>query len=319
VLIWFMLMFTAFNALSAFAPNFHTMLLFRFLAGLPHGAFFGVGAVVATRLADKGKEAAALASMFSGLTIANVLGVPAGTWLGHNMSWRFVFLIVAVIGLATMIMLHKLIPYFEATPGAGLRQDLKIFRKTSLWLALGITSIGTGGFFAWLSYIAPLLTDVTHFHANTIPLIMTAVGVGMTFGVNLGGKLADRVPPLAAVIILLITMVGLLCLNALLASSQPAMMVLAFAVGANALALGPPIQILLIEHSREAEMLGSSLGQSGFNIGNALGAFLGGIPLTLGYSYASPQWMAAGLALSGVVLALAMRAHGRRAAVAVPA
>jgi len=115
VLIWFMLMFTAFNALSAFAPNFHTMLLFRFLAGLPHGAFFGVGAVVATRLADKGKEAAALASMFSGLTIANVLGVPAGTWLGHNMSWRFVFLIVAVIGLATMIMLHKQIPYFEAT------------------------------------------------------------------------------------------------------------------------------------------------------------------------------------------------------------
>jgi MFS transporter, DHA1 family, arabinose polymer utilization protein len=319
VLIWFMLMFTAFNALSAFAPNFHTMLLFRFLAGLPHGAFFGVGAVVATRLADKGKEAAALASMFSGLTIANVLGVPAGTWLGHNMSWRFVFLIVAVIGLATMIMLHKLIPYFEAAPGAGLRQDLKIFRKPNLWLALGITSIGTGGFFAWLSYIAPLLTDVTHFHANTIPLIMTAVGVGMTVGVNVGGKLADRVPPLTAIIILLITMVALLCMNALLASSQPAMMVLAFAVGANALALGPPIQMLLIEHSREAEMLGSSLGQSGFNIGNALGAFLGGIPLTLGYSYASPQWVAAGLALSGVVLALAMRAHGRRAAVAVPA
>jgi len=284
----------------------------RFLAGLPHGAFFGVGAVVATRLADKGKEAAALASMFSGLTLANVVGVPAGTWLGHNMSWRYVFLIVACIGLATAIMLHKVIPYFAPTPGAGLRQDLKIFRKPSLWLALGITSIGTGGFFAWLSYIAPLLTDVTHFHANTIPLIMTAVGVGMTVGVHVGGKLADRVAPLSAIIILLMTMVVLLCLNALLVGSQPAMMVLAFAVGANALALGPPIQILLIENSREAEMLGSSLGQSGFNIGNALGAFLGGIPLIMGYSYASPLWVAAGLALCGVVLALAMRAHGRR-------
>jgi DHA1 family arabinose polymer transporter-like MFS transporter len=313
VLIWFMLIFAAFNALSAFAPNFHTMLVFRFLAGLPHGAFFGVGAVVATRLADEGKQAAALASMFTGLTLANVLGVPAGTWLGHNMSWRYVFLIVACIGLATAFMLHKLVPYFEAVRGPGLRQDLKIFRKPKLWLALGVTSIGTGGFFAWFSYIAPLLTDVTHFSANAIPLIMTAAGVGMTVGVHLGGRLADRTDPLTAVITLLMTMAVLLGLNGVLAASQPAMMVLAFAIGANAMALGPPIQILLIENSREAEMLGSSLGQSGFNIGNALGAFLGGIPLLMGYSYVSPQWVAAGLALSGVALALAMRAHGRRA------
>jgi DHA1 family arabinose polymer transporter-like MFS transporter len=312
VLIWFMLMFTVFNGLSALAPNFASLLLLRFLAGLPHGAFFGVGAVVATRLADKGKEAAALASMFSGLTIANVIGVPAGTWLGHHMSWRIVFLIVATIGLATMLMLKKVVPDVAGTPGAGLRQDLKIFRRASLWLALGITSIGTGGFFAWLSYIAPLLTDVTHFHADMIPLIMTVVGVGMTVGVNVGGKLADRVPPLRAILMLLMSMVCLLCLNAVLASSQAAMMTLAFLIGANALALGPPIQMLLIENSREAEMLGSSLGQSGFNIGNALGAFLGGIPLTLGYSYASPLWVAAGLALSGVLLAMAMLAHGRR-------
>jgi DHA1 family arabinose polymer transporter-like MFS transporter len=312
VLILFMLIFTIFNALSAFAPNFETMLLFRFLAGLPHGAFFGVGAVVATRLADKGKVAAALASMFTGLTLANVLGVPLGTWLGHNMSWRFVFLIVAAIGLATAIMIKKFIPYFEAKPGAGLAQDLKIFRKPNLWLALGITSIGTGGFFAWLSYIAPLLTEVTDFHPDAIPLIMTVVGVGMTVGVHLGGKLADSMAPLRAIIVLLISMVALLCLNALLAESRPAMVILAFVIGANALALGPPIQMLLIEHSREAEMLGSSLGQSGFNIGNATGAFLGGIPLTLGYSFASPQWVAAGLALCGVFLALAMFLHGRR-------
>lgn len=318
VLIWFMLMFMVFNALSACAPNFHTMLLFRFLAGLPHGAFFGVGAVVATRLADKGKEAAALASMFSGLTLANVFGVPVGTWLGHNMSWRIVFLIVAAIGLATMLMLHKLVPYFEGTKGAGLAQDLKIFRNPKLWLALGITSIGTGGLFAWLSYIAPLLTEVTHFHPDAIPLVMTVVGIGMTVGVHVGGRLADRVAPLRAILLLLISMAALLGLNAVLAWSQPAMVVLAFLVGANALALGPPIQMLLIEHSREAEMLGSSLGQSGFNIGNATGAFLGGIPLTLGYSFVSPQWVAAGLALCGVLLATWMLMHGRQGAVLVP-
>jgi DHA1 family arabinose polymer transporter-like MFS transporter len=150
-----------------------------------------------------------------------------------------------------------------------------------------------------------------------IPLIMTVVGVGMTAGVQFGGKLADRVHPLRAIQILLASMIVLLLLNAVLASSQAAMVVLAFLVGANALALGPSIQMLLIEHSREAEMLGSSLGQSGFNIGNALGAFLGGIPLTLGYSYASPQWVAAGLACSGLVLAFAMQAHGRRGVAAL--
>jgi DHA1 family arabinose polymer transporter-like MFS transporter len=204
------------------------------------------------------------------------------------------------------------VPFFEARPSGGFMKDLKIFRSPGLWMALAITSIGTGGFFAWLSYIAPLFTEVTQFHADMIPLIMTVVGVGMTVGVQFGGKLADRVHPLRAILILLASMIVLLVLNALLASSKPAMVVLAFLVGANALALGPSIQMLLIEHSREAEMLGSSLGQSGFNIGNALGAFLGGIPLTLGYSYASPQWVAAGLACSGLVLACAMQAHGRR-------
>jgi len=311
VLIWFMLMFAVFNALSALAPNFGLMLVSRFLAGLPHGAFFGVGAVVARRLADEGKAAAAMATMFTGLTLANVLGVPLGTWLGHNMSWRLVFLIVAGIGLLTAVSLKQLVPHFDARPSGGFMKDLKIFRSPGLWMALAITSIGTGGFFAWFSYIAPLLTDLSRFAPGQIPMIMTVVGIGMTVGVTAGGRLADRVAPLRAVLILLATMTLLLLLNGLLATSQPAMLALAFLTGANALALGPPIQMLLIDHSREAEMLGSSLGQSGFNIGNATGAFLGGIPLTLGYSYAAPQWVAAGLAATGVLLSLAMLAMRR--------
>jgi DHA1 family arabinose polymer transporter-like MFS transporter len=306
VLIWLMLMFAAFNALSAFAPNFHLLLASRFMAGLPHGAFFGVGAVVASRLAHEGKAGAAVATMFAGLTLANVLGVPVGTWLGHNYSWRAVFLIVASIGLLTAFSLWKLVPYFEARTRGSFRHDLRIFRRPSLWLALAITSIGTGGFFAWFSYIAPLLTEVTGFAPSAIPLIMTVVGVGMTFGVLVGGKLADKVAPIRAVVILLISMVVLLLLNGVLAGSQPAMVALAFATGANALALGPSIQMLLMENSKEAEMLGSSLGQSGFNVGNAIGAFLGGLPLTMGYSYVAPQWVGAGLAACGVVLALIM-------------
>ena len=313
VLIWLMLLFATFNALSAFAPNFDWMMLSRFMAGLPHGAFFGVGAVVASRLADEGKTAAAVATMLAGLTLANVFGVPFGTWLGHNVSWRVVFLIVAGIGLLTAFSLKKLVPWFPPNPGGSLHQDLRIFRNSSLWLALAITAIGTGGFFAWFSYITPLLTEVSRFQAGTIPLIMTVVGVGMTTGVLFGGKLADKVAPLPAILILLTTMAALLFLNGVMTTSQPAMLVLAFATGANALALGPPIQMLLIEHSKEAEMLGSSLGQSGFNIGNAAGAFLGGIPLTLGYSYISAQWVASGLALLGVALALLMRALTGRA------
>jgi DHA1 family arabinose polymer transporter-like MFS transporter len=306
VLIWLMLIFAAFNALSAFAPNFHLLLASRFMAGLPHGAFFGVGAVVASRLAQEGKAGAAVATMFAGLTLANVLGVPVGTWLGHNYSWRAVFLIVASIGLLTALSLWKLVPYFAPRMRGSFRHDLRIFRRPALWLALAITSIGTGGFFAWFSYIAPLLTEVTGFSASAIPLIMTVVGVGMTFGVLVGGKLADKVAPIRAVVILLTSMVVLLFLNGVLAGSQPAMVALAFATGANALALGPSIQMLLMENSKEAEMLGSSLGQSGFNIGNAIGAFLGGIPLTMGYSYVAPQWVGAGLAACGVVLALIM-------------
>jgi DHA1 family arabinose polymer transporter-like MFS transporter len=320
VLIWLMMAFAAFNALSAFAPGFYPLMLCRFLAGLPHGAFFGVGAVVASRLANEGKTAAAVATMFAGLTLANVFAVPFGTWLGHNISWRVVFIIVAGIGLLTAASLKKLVPYFQPRLRGSFRQDLRIFRRPSLWLAIAITSIGTGGFFAWFSYVTPLLTEVTGFAPDTIPIIMTVVGVGMTTGVLLGGRLADKVAPLRAILILLVTMAILLFLNGVMADSQPAMLVLAFATGANALALGPPIQMMLIDNSKEAEMLGSSLGQSGFNIGNAMGAFLGGIPLTLGYSYLAPQWVGTGLALCGVVLTVLMLAQrGKPGAVAATA
>jgi len=311
VLIWFMLMFAVFNAMSAFAPNFETMMASRFLAGLPHGAFFGVGAVVASRLAEPGKAAAAMAMMFTGLTLANVLGVPLGTWIGHAFDWRMVFLIVAIIGLLTMWSLHQWVPPIEPAKRTGLMQDLRIFRHLDLWLALGIVSIGTGGFFAWFSYIAPLLTDVTGFSTSALPLIMTAVGVGMTVGVQFGGYLADKFHPLPALLILMISMTVVLLCNGLLAESKIAMVVLAFLTGANALAIGPPIQVLLIEHSREAEMLGSSLGQAGFNVGNAMGALLGGIPLTLGFAYTAPQWVAATMALCGVALTALMLTRRR--------
>jgi DHA1 family arabinose polymer transporter-like MFS transporter len=313
ILIGLMVMFAVFNALSAFSQNYGMLLISRFLAGLPHGAFFGVGAVVASRLADKGQRAIAVAIMFSGLTISNIIGVPIGTYVGHNFSWRYTFLIVAGIGLLTVVSLKKWMPTLEPNRTAGFLKDLRIFRHIDLWLAVAITSIGTGGLFAWFSYIAPLLTDVSMFSAGAIPLIMTLAGVGMTVGNLVGGKLADKMPPIKAIIVLMLSMAILVCLNAIFASSRPAILVLTFLTGANAMALGAPIQMLLIEHSKGAEMLGASLGQASFNIGNAAGAFFGGIPLTLGYGYASPQWVAAALAVTGALIASIMLMKIKRA------
>ncbi|MEN3291050.1 MAG: transporter, family, arabinose polymer utilization protein [Burkholderiales bacterium] len=306
ILIGLMILFTVFNAFSAFAPNYSVLLVSRFLAGLPHGAFFGVGAVVASRLADKGKKATAVATMFAGLTIANIIGVPIGTYVGHNFSWRYTFIIVAAIGVLAAVSLKQWIPYLEPNRSGGFIADLHIFRRIDLWLAVAITSIGTGGLFAWFSYIAPLLTDVSLFSPGSIPLIMTLAGVGMTVGNLVGGRLADKIAPIKAIIILMTSMAVLVSLNAAFAGYRPAILILTFLTGANAMAMGAPIQILLIQHSKGSEMLGASLGQASFNIGNAIGAFLGGIPLTLGYGYTSPQWIAAALAVTGAFLSTIM-------------
>jgi DHA1 family arabinose polymer transporter-like MFS transporter len=306
ILIGLMILFTVFNAFSAFAPNYGVLLVSRFLAGLPHGAFLGVGAVVASRLADKGKKATAVATMFAGLTIANIIGVPIGTYVGHNFSWRFTFIIVAAIGVLAAVSLKQWIPYLESNRSGGFIADLHIFQRIDLWLAVAITSIGTGGLFAWFSYIAPLLTDVSLFSPGSIPLIMTLAGVGMTVGNLVGGRLADKIAPIKAIIILMTSMAVLVSLNAAFAGYRPAILILTFLTGANAMAMGAPIQILLIQHSKGSEMLGASLGQASFNIGNAIGAFLGGIPLTLGYGYTSPQWIAAALAVTGAFLSTIM-------------
>lgn len=319
ILIGLMFLFTLFNALSAFSPDYEMLLGARFLAGLPHGAFFGVGAVVASRLAGRGKVATAVSIMFSGLTIANIVGVPIGTYVGHNFSWRITFLIIACIGLLTVFGLHKWIPFMEAHPGGGFRKGMHIFRRVDLWLAVAITSIGTGGLFAWFSYITPLLTSISAFSPRSIPLIMTLAGIGMTVGNLVGGRLTDRTAPVRALIFLMTSMTMLVILNGLLATYQPAILVLTFLTGANAMAMGAPIQILLIQQSKGAEMLGASLGQAGFNNGNALGAFWGGIPLTLGYDYTSPQWVAAALAFSGAMLSTALLMKNQRSTLKVEA
>ncbi len=156
------LMLTVFNALSIIAPTYNFLFASRFLSGLPHGAFFGVGAVVASRLADKGKEAQAIAIMFSGLTLANLIGVPIGTYIGHHFIWRYTFILIAIVGLLTFLFISLWMPNLEKNNNVNMKTQLKFFQQIDAWLIIGITSIGFGGLFAWISYIAPLLINVSN-------------------------------------------------------------------------------------------------------------------------------------------------------------
>ena len=298
-----MVLFAVGNALSSFAPNYELMLLTRFISGLPHGAFFGVGAVVAGRLAEPGKEAQAVSTMFAGLTIANIFGVPLGTFIGHNYSWRITFVIVAVVGLLAVWSIKRWLPSMPAAKEANLANELKVFTRLDLWLILGITMIGTGGFFAWFSYIAPLLINVTGFSSNDVTWNLIIAGFGMLVGNTIGGRLADRFSPIKATCWLLLTMVAALLAVSFAAEYKVASVIMTFVTGAIAFAMIAPIQMIMINAAKGAEMLASAVSQGAFNISNALGAYLGGLPLAAGYGYTSPQWVGAALALAGFFIA----------------
>ena len=299
ILLGLMFLFTLFNTLSAFAPNNQVLFITRLLSGLPHGAFFGVGSVVASRLAEKGKQASAIATMFSGLTIANLVTVPLGTYIGHEYSWRFAFGGVGVIGLITMAAVYFILPALPVKRTGNIQTELKVFRKPEPWLIFMITAIGTGGLFCWISYVAPLMTEVARFSASSVPYIMIVAGLGMVVGNFIGGKLADSLKPAVATIVLLGAMAVTLVLIYFFSSSQVASVILTFIAGSCSLALAAPIQLLMIESAKGAEMLGASITQAAFNLGNALGAFLGGLPIAAGFGYTSPSIVGVVMAIGG--------------------
>lgn len=306
ILLGLMALFTFCNALSSFAPNYEAMMITRLLSGLPHGAFFGVGAVVASRLAGKGKEAQAISMMFAGLTVANIIGVPLGTYIGHTMSWRITFLIIAAVGLITMASIQKFLPAMPVVGESNLRKDLKLFTHVEPWMILGITAIGTGGLFAWFSYIAPLLTEVAHFSNNQLTWILVLAGVGMAVGNLVSGRVADLISPIKATALFLLLMAASLVIVYFVAPFQVPLLIMTFITGAISFSLGAPIQILMIRASNGSDMLASSVSQAGFNIGNALGAYLGGLPIAAGMGYASPQWVGALMAITGFFMAVIM-------------
>lgn len=302
VAIILMLLFFLFHGAFSLMPNYTSMKWMRFLAGLPHGAFFGVGSVVAAKMAPKGKEAQYISIMFAGLTLANLVGVPIGTFIGHTYSWRLAYGMIAVLGLFTASFIFLWLPRFEADKEARVMEQLSYFKSSEAWYLIAIVSIGTGGLFAWMSYIAPMVINVSHVPIGKVPFIMTLVGLGMFIGNLVGGKLADTVSPTRALMVCLgavvVCMVGYSFISHITWAAYP----MSFITGLITFTIGAPIQILLIRTANGADTLAASVGQASFNIGNTLGAFLGGIPITLGYAYDKPVLVGAGLAFLGLII-----------------
>ncbi|WP_457084596.1 MFS transporter [Hymenobacter sp. HD11105] len=298
-LLLLMLLFTVCNSLSAFAPNNPLLCLTRLLSGLPHGALFGVGSVVASRLAPEGKQAQSIAVLFAGLTIANLLTVPLGTFIGQDYSWRYALAGTGGTGLLTLLALYFVLPTLPVQQARSPRAALALFTRVDTWLIILITAIGTGGLFGWVSYIAPWMTEVSRFPAAYVPYIMMLVGLGMFVGNLGGGKLADRFPSVTACLVLLLAMAGTLLIIFFVSENQALSLLMTFVAGSCSLALAAPIQILMIQSSKGAQLLGASVTQAAFNLGHVLGAFLGGLPLAAGYGYTSPELVGAALALMG--------------------
>ncbi|MET9874895.1 MFS transporter [Actinacidiphila glaucinigra] len=306
-------LFTVGNTLSALAPGFGWLLAGRVLSGLPHGAFFGVGAVVAAGMVDPARKARAVSLMIAGLTVANIVGVPAATLLGQHLGWRATFLTVGVIGLVAIAGIALLVPRIPLAPGGGLRRELSAFRSGQVWLTLSTTIFGFAAVFAVYSYVTPMLTEVAGFGEGSVTLVLALFGVGATIGNLLGGRLADRAlrPALLgglgalAVVLLLFTV-------ALHARWSAALTVVL--LGVAAFAAGSPMMMLVMEKARHAPALASAANQAAFNLANAGGAWLGGVVLAHGLGYTAPAVAGAGLAVVGVGIATAGGLWERRAA-----
>lgn len=312
VLLALMLWFTVFNTLSSFATGYNSFIVLRFLSGLPHGAFFGIGAVVAGKLSKKGKEAQGIAIMFSGLTFANLLGVPLGTYLGKHFNWNVSFIMVGIVGVLAVLAVKFWMPVLKQSSEVSFVKELKIFKRLELWLIILLTTIGTGGFFAWYSYIAPLITDVAGHEKEVVSYAMILAGLGMVIGNIIGAKLAEKLQPIVAVMLTLVFMSVCLVINTYLASDKVMVLVMTFIIGMVTFCLSTPISIAIINASKGSKTLGSSLNQSAFNVGNAAGAYFAGLPIAMGYGYTSADWVGAAMAAIGVFIAYAIIIYRRR-------
>lgn len=318
VLLALMVLFIAGNLISAIAPSYEVLMLGRVVAALCHGAFFGVGAVVASDMVAPNKKAGAIALMFGGLTVSNILGVPLGTLLGQQLGWRAIFWALTIIGIITMIGIQVLVSTAATSAGASLRTELSAFRRPQVWISLALSVLTFGGVIGAFTYIAFTLTEVSGFTSAMVPRLLVLFGVGTFFGNFLGGKAADRALNTALILSLaLLTVV--LSVFALTAQNKITTIVSLLLMGTVGLAAAPGLQLRIMSYAQDAPTMASGANIAAFNVGNALGAWLGGLALGAGFGYVSPLWVGAGLAFGGLVVLVAGSRRRVQEAVAVGA
>jgi len=303
VLLFLMLLFFIFNGLFAIAPNIWSLFISRFISGLPHGAFFGIGSVVAARLAQPGKEAQAISIMFTGMTIANLIGVPLGTYVGHEFDWRITYGFISILGLITFAAIYFWMPDIPAEKNNNIRKQIGYFKRWDAWLMVAVIAIGTGGLFAWISYISKLVTTVSGLAEGSVSTIMILIGGGMVIGNFIGGKLADTISPSKATICCFTAMA--ICLLVLFFTAHITALAypMAFITGMIAFTIGSPLQMMLINNAKGAETFAAAAGQASFNVGNSLGAYFGAIPIAMGFAYNYPSLIGVTMASTGAILA----------------
>ncbi|MFF0817529.1 MFS transporter [Rhodococcus sp. NPDC003318] len=315
LLIALMVAFTVANAASVFAPDYATLMAARFLAGLPHGAYFGVAALVAAHLAEPGRRAKAVATVMLGLSVANVIGVPVATWIGQHLGWRAAFAVVAVIGVVTVASLAAWIPRLDAMPITNPITELGALGRVQVWMTLIMGTVGFGGMFAVYSYITTTLTDVTVLARSLVPLALMLYGLGMVAGNLLGGYLADRAltKGLAACMAALAV---ILAVFVVAVRNPVTAMLFVFLVGLAGAAMVPALQTRLMDVAADAQTLAAALNHAALNIANAFGAWIGGVVIAAGHGYTAPAAVGsmlavAGLVVLGVAVLMERRAAGR--------
>lgn len=302
LLLGLMAMFALFNGLSAFAPTYESMLVLRFLSGLPHGAYFGIASLVAVSLVPLNKRNQAVGRMFLGLTVATIIGVPFANWLGHAIGWRWGFGLVALVGLLTVVLIAKLAPNTPASPGASPLRELGALKHAQVWLTLAVGAIGFGGLFAVYTYLADTLILLTQVSPATVPFVLGIFGLGMTLGSIVVPWFADRaLMPTAAG--LLLWSAAASTLFTVTAQNIWGISITVFLIGIGG-ALGTVLQTRLMDVAKNAQSLAAALNHSAFNFANALGPLLGGMAIAHGYGWTSTGWVGALLALGGLALLL---------------
>ncbi len=276
------------NAAAALSPGYYTLLAARFVSGLPHGAFFGAGAIVCSRLADVGKGAQAVAVMVGGMTVANVVGVPGATFVTNVISWRVAFAIVSFFGMLAFAGMRAWVPYLKPLPDSGLKGQFRFLRHAEPWLVYAGVFFGQASVYTYLSYIDPVMTEVAGFSAASMSWIMVVAGLGMVVGNMLAAKLSDRYSAALVTGILAACVVVIMPVLYLCASMKVPVVILSFVATACLFGIGGPLQYIIVRYAKGGEMLGGAGIQITFNVSNAIAAVLGGAAIHAGFGIASP-------------------------------